>query len=202
MGLKSYEWDYLGKIPIGQAIVNMKGDFPDSFLVKFPLVKIKAHVSDKDVKRHMEDAYFSKKSVKWPCFPKRSGFQGISKKANLSPHLEEKNKEDLLLVEILDNPFISVTQHYKNLGLNYRDGNDIKKQLQAKEYISEEQISEGIVRKKILSLTEKGRSYLRVKGWKVPERKTNAGAEHEYWKDKIKKDLIKQGAKVKEEVPV
>ncbi len=68
--------------------------------------------------------------------------------------------------------------------------------------ISEDQISEGIVRKKILSLTEKGRSYLREKGWNVPERKINAGAEHEYWKDKIKKDLIKQGAKVKEEVAV
>ena len=69
-------------------------------------------------------------------------------------------------------------------------------------YISEEQVIRGTICKKILSLTEKARNYLREKGWKVPDRKTNAGAEHEYWKTKIKRDLERQGAHVEEEVAV
>ena len=198
MSLKFQEWDYLGKVPIGQALVNLKGNFPGSFLVQFPLVKIKANITDEILKREMNERYFSKFQVKLPSFAKPSGFQQFSKKANLTPpSLKARNERDFLLVEIAENPFLSVTQHYKNLGLNYREGNQIKKKLILEGYLIEEQVVEGIVRKKILGLTEKGRLYLKEKGLKVPERK--AGAEHEYWKAKTKRSLGDEGYEVKEE---
>jgi len=201
MSLPFYEWDYLGKIPIGDCIVNMKGAYPESFLVHMPLVKVKADISDSMVKKHMEEAYFKKISHKLPPIAKRSGFQGISKQANLPPSssLQEKNKQDLLLVEVLEHPLVSVTQHYKNLGLNYREGNQIKKSLQSEGRLSEVEVTRGAVRIKILSLTEKGKDRLTEKGWKVPSGKSSASAEHEYVKKKLKKGLEGKGYKVKEE---
>jgi len=203
MSLKFYEWDFLGKIPLGECIVNMKGEFPESFLVKIPLVKEKTEVSDAELKKHMEQAYFKKISHKLPRFPEQGGFQGISNNANLSPSkfLHEKNKKDLLLVEVLEHPFISVTQHYRNLGLNYREGNEIKKELQRQGYLMEAEIQRGAVRLKILSLTEKGREHLEKQGWKVPK-VLPGGPAHEYWKAQIKKTLIEKGAKVEEEAVI
>jgi len=201
MSLKRYEWDYLGKIPIGSGIVNMKGEFPGSFLVRFPLVKGKADISDSNLKKHMEQAYFSKFRHKLSPFKKESGFHQFSKKANLSSptYLGNKNKEDILLLEVLEHPFVSVTEHYSNLGLNYREANHVKKALLDKGMMVEEKVQEGIVRKKILSLTEKGKEHLRKKGWKVSKEKTNAGPSHEYWKSSLNKSLKKKGYKTREE---
>ena len=86
MSLKRYEWDYLGKIKIGDCIVNMKGDFPGSFLVDIPLVKVKADISDANVEEHMKQGYFKKISHIFPPLSKKSGFQRISHNANISPH--------------------------------------------------------------------------------------------------------------------
>lgn len=66
-------------------------------------------------------------------------------------------------------------------------------------FLIEELISEGLVRKKLLSLTEKGKAYLNEKGF--DNSKKIAGAEHEYWKMKIKAKLESEGNQVKEEAP-
>lgn len=199
MSLQFQEWDYLAKLPIGTAIVNMKGNYPESFMVKFPLVKIKADITDSLLKQHMEKAYFSRFQIKFPALAEPGSFQGISNKAILTPSaLKNRNEQDLLLIEIAENLFLSVTQHYKNLGLNYREGNLIKKKLILEGFLIEEQVTEGVVRKKLLSLTEKGSVYLKEKG--LNGSKKIAGAEHEYWKKRIKNKLEKEGNHVKEEV--
>lgn len=201
MSLKFQEWDYLAKLPVGNAIVSMKGNYPESFMVKFPYAKIKVNITGPMLKQHMDKAYFSGFQDKFPALAEPGSFHGISKQAILTPStLKTRNEQDLLLTEIVENPFLSVTQHYKNLGLNYREGNLIKKKLITDALVVEEQVIEGLVRKKLLSLTEKGRAYLQEKGWKGS--KKIAGAEHEYWKKRIKNKLEKQGNYVKEEVPV
>ncbi len=201
MSLKFQEWDYLSKLPVGNAIVNMKGNYPESFVVKFPFVKIKADISDLILKQHMEKEYFSGFQHKFPSFTEKGSFHGISEKAILTPSaLKTRDEQYLLLIEIAENPFLSVTQHYKNIGMNYREGNLIKKKLILEGFLAEEQVIEGLVRKILLSLTEKGISFLEEKGWKGS--KKMGGAEHEYWKAKIKKKLEKEGNFVKEEVPV
>lgn len=130
MSLKFFEWDYLGKLPVGEAIVNMKGDYPESFLVRFPLLKIKADITDSMLKQHMETWDFLGFRSKNPSLVDSGGFQRFSEKAILTPSsLKSQNENDLLLTEINGNPLLSITQHYQNLGLNYREGNSIKKKL-------------------------------------------------------------------------
>lgn len=199
MSLKFHEWDYLAKLPTGAAIVNMKGNYPESFLVKFPLAKIKENITEAMIKEHMEREYFSRYQLKIPASSESGSFQGISEKAILSPSIQKtRNEQELLLIEIAENPFFSVTQHYKNLGINYREGNLIKKKLISEDFLKEEQIIEGSARKIILSLTDKGKTCLKEKGWK--ESKNIAGAEHEYWKRNIRNKLEKEGNYVREEV--
>jgi len=201
MSIKYYDRDGLGKVPLGSAVINMKGNYTESFLVKFPLAKIKAEVTNEMIKAHMENTFFSRKQV---IQPPKTSFQVFSKEAPLSPPQVKKHKsgeEEAFLLEVIENPNCSVSEHYRNLGLNYRVGNDLKKELLKKEYIKEEVVTTAKARIKILGLTEQGRDRLKGLGLKLKAHQ-GGGPEHEYWKTKVKQRLQSDGYKVKEEVPV
>ena len=200
MSLPFKEWDYLGQIPIGSAIVNMKGNYPKSFMVRFPLVKIKEQISDEILKEYMNDGFFSKINLKIPEPRQSRGFQLFSNKAYLSPprvktgksenSSQKVNQETLaLLLQIYEHPTFSTTQHYKALGFNYRAGNYHKKKLLEQNLIKEEIVFDRAVRKKLLQITEKGIEFLKSAGIKA--KLQNESSEHKFFKEKIKEDLDK-----------
>lgn len=202
MSLKFEEWDYLGKLPIGTGIVNMKGSFTESFMVKFPFAKIRAEITDEIIEKNMKDSFFI---VKPEEIPVNNSFQVFSNKANTytpksNPNENTLKDEDLLLLEVFENPHISITQHYKNLGLNYRVGNNLKKSLIEKGLVYENSISTDNCRMKILHITDKGRECIFNKGIKEKEQSFKGGDEHEIWKEKIKSHFENYGYKVREEV--
>jgi len=208
MNLDFKEWDYLGKLPIGCAIVNMKGNFPKSFMVKFPLVKIQKPVTDAQLKRYMQGAFFNKLSLKTPAQENQSNFQLFSDLANISPTQAKTEKSDLkikqeeiaLLLHIYEHPTYSTTQHYKELGLNYRAGNQRKKKLLEQGLIEQEVVFDGSVHKKLLKITPKGIEILQTKGLKVKSPKESP--EHLYFKEKLKQKLESNGYQVEEEVKI
>ena len=208
MNLDFKEWDYLGKLPIGCAIVNMKGNFPKSFMVKFPLVKIQQPITDSQLKAHMQEAFFSKPSLKIPAQENQSDFQLFPELANISPTQAKTGKSDLkikqeeiaLLLHIYEHPTYSTTQHYKELGLNYRAGNQRKKNLLEQGLIEQEVVFDGSVHKKLLKITPKGIEILKAKGLKIEF--LSESPEHLYFKEKLKQRLESNGYHVEEEVKI
>jgi len=201
MSIKFQEWDCLGKLPIGSAMVNMKGSHPESFLVQFPFSKIKADVSDEMIEREMQNSLFSLKRVVQA--PRRS-FQVFSNEAYSPPSKAKKpqmDEEDALLLDIYENPQRSVSEHYRQLGLNYRVGNDHKKDLIRKGCLKEEVVTTGKARIKILTLTEEGLKRLKAIGLPARGHK-GGGGEHEYWKSRMVDKLQQDGYRTKEEVPI
>ena len=208
MSLQFKEWIYLGQIPIGSAIVNMKGSYPTSFMVKFPFVKIKDQISDQKLKEYMDETFFSKTGLKLPAPKKSSDFQLFSNQAYLYPSREKTAKDEkpyqqnneeglVLLLHISEHPTLSTTQHYKNLGFNYRAGNFHKKKLIDQGSIKEEIILDGPVRKKLMKVTQKGVEYLKTAGLKAHYQ--NEGPGHKFFKEKLRRDLEAEGYEVEEE---
>ena len=206
MCLDFKEWIYLGKIPIGSAIVNMKSSYPKSFMVKFPFVKIKDQINDEKLKEYMKDTFFSKASLKLPAPSKRNCFQLFSNQAYLHPTRTknekaqgQSNEEGIaLLLHISEHPTLSTTQHYKNLGFNYRAGNFHKKKLIEQDLIKEEIVIDDGVQKKLMRLTAQGVEYLKDRG--LNAKFSNESSEHKFFKQKLKGELEAEGFEVEEEV--
>jgi len=108
--------------------------------------------------------------------------------------------EEILLIDILENPEISITEHYKQSGLNSRAGNKAKESLITKEFIKEESIVSPKGMKKLLKLTDKGKNYLNIMGIEAEKDSQANISEHEIWKKEIKKHFEEQGFNVEEEV--
>ena len=207
MSLRFDEWDYLGKLPVGTALLNMKGSFPGSFQVKFPLAKVNAEITDEDIEKSMKENFHSLFNVNLEEIRVKKNFQVFSEQGSIYPPRSEKTEkthcdEDLLLLEIFENPHISITNHYKNLGMNYRVGNILKKSLIEKGYIFENSVSTNNSRMKILHITDMGKDYLSNTVVNVKSHSSKGGDEHEIWKKKIKNHLENIGYEVKEEVPI
>ncbi|MCK5743486.1 MAG: hypothetical protein KAH30_02000 [Caldisericia bacterium] len=118
--------------------------------------------------------FSSKRSSNQPSLPKTSS-------SHTSPHIETIPSliplEKVLIVEILEKPFVGVDEHTKRLGLHPKDMVKIQKSLSQMGIIKIETIE----RKKILSLTQEGTQLARSYNLKIPKHNSRGGLEHRYW---------------------
>jgi hypothetical protein len=179
--LDSEQTEHLTRLPVGYAVVKLQDRYFRPFLVKFPLVQItKGTVTDKLIQREGDNEELDEE---------------------LPVSLEEQPLSEVELAflnDIAAHKFSPVTERYTQLCLSTRKGNEIQRRLVAKGFAISESVSDGKCRRKILSLTEKGRELLGL----PKEGKRSGSVQHQFWIDKVAEQLKSAGYKVEREFPI
>ena len=186
MLLSQSERHWLGRLPVGVALMKRQNRWHAPFFVKIPLLQIRrGTVSDEAIAKIMP-TLFAKKSLKLPPQTKTEVISLVSQKDNKT----ELNDERGFLKDVKKHPHSTMTQRYQRLGLNPRRGVKIKDQLLKQQLIKEVIIktANGII--KLLQLTEK------------PHHIGNPSIQHTYWVEKIKQTLQNKGYRVFVEFPL
>ena len=127
----------------------------------------------------------------------RGYFRGEKEKPEI-PEIGEIPPESpakKLLVDILQNPLSGVTERYKRLHFNARQGNHCRKLLVAEGLIQSRAIATHTGWTTLFELKSKGRMLLRDIGYEVKDELTE-GVEHKFWKEEIARHYRSQGYQV------
>lgn len=183
---RSKEKDYLGKLPIGVAIVKLQDRWCDPFLIRVPFIKLeKGLITDNDVREHMR-GYLRKQSLQQPQFTQKTA-------PALICNSDKINKEQKLLEDIIKFPSSGILERYQRLEFDSFLGNALKEALTKKRLIKTADIPTSKGRLKILELTNNGKNFLKKLGHE-PQTYPN-GPNHMYWKDRIARYFKKMGCK-------
>ena len=101
-----------------------------------------------------------------------------------------------LLVDILQNPLSGVTERYKRLHFNARQGNHCRKLLVAEGLIQSRAIATHTGWTTLFELKSKGRMLLRDIGYEVKDELTE-GVEHKFWKEEIARHYRSRAIRLK-----
>lgn len=197
------QWDSIGKLPTGQAIVKVQDRWQKPFLVRFPLFQVSKYpeprrrsretVRTDSLQRTVEE---SDSALKERIRPLPSSERRENKISGIT--MEERN----FLSDIAEYPLSTITERYARLGLSVHKANSIKQKLLEKGLIGQEKIRvpEGNVT--LLKLTHDGRDLLASWGIKVNSLPKNASLEHEYYKELVAREYRSKGYDVEKEVPI
>lgn len=166
---------FIGLLRIGQAIVRAKERYPYPFLISVPFGGKTVQLSDEDIRAHMKPFLHLSKSDK-PAINVRQTIQ-TSPGYEYTPHTGAL----ILLQEIAVLPFLGTDERYKKLGISSRIGTGFKEKLIDNGYLRPVQVD----RKVLYELTDKARTYLRLRKIKIPVQ-ARGGIEHNFWLEKLK----------------
>lgn len=166
---------FIGLLKTGQAIVRCKERFPFPFLVTVPFTKSPLHVTDEEIRSHMNDYFQLSKQLD-------RGFNRCPPLPSIpSTEYTPPTGAKILLQEIVRQPFIGTDERYKLLGLHSRQGNTFKNDLVENGFVIPVQVD----RKVLLELTPLGREYLKSIKFKIP-RQARGSIAHNYYLEEIK----------------
>jgi hypothetical protein len=201
---------YLGKLPVGTAIVKLSGRYMEPFLIKIPEVKINNEIiSDEQITAYMQSQKAqiisnNKNSSELQTYRSRPTPQTFSqcqpntaqvssaadKKENPLSNLTKEHTKELikkLLLDILQYPFSGCNTRYKKLGLTNKKGPVLKEKLIELGIIMQTEIKHKNGHTFMLELTEQGLQLMKKEGT-VSTKDTNnrhGSIEHRYWIDRI-----------------
>lgn len=196
-------WDYTGRLPIGQGIVKLPDRWAKPFLVKFPQFPVKRPVKASLPKRKDSGS----DSVRNSFQELQSALDEAIRAIRESDRREQKDpikssKERKLLIDIAKYPLALVTERYTRLGWNVYVGNKVKHSLLSKNLIEQEKVTVSNGSVTLLKLTHASHEYLATCGIKANHLPKNASLEHEYHKELAARRYRKQGYQVRKEVPI
>jgi hypothetical protein len=174
--------DYLNKLRIGQGIVKLQDRCLKPFLVQFP----KAEIS--------KASYLPTTEV---ISPERTKRRVISHPDKLFSKEAKK-----LLIDMYKRPLIQTAQRYRDLNLNPRKGNALKRELLQKYLIYPIKINTGKGRISLFDLSEQGKQLLRVEGIEFKRAKRKGSLLHQYWTDQAKKYFQNKSYGILEEIKI
>ena len=172
--------EYLSKLKVGQAIVHLRDRFMKPFLVRFP----KAELGSYFPSRSPADSNLPKRRVIYPTH------NLLSQRANA------------LLLDIADNPLTPTSQRYRQLSLNPKLGNELRRELLSRRFVKQVDINTGQARVRLLELSSEGCKFLRERGIVIRRDYRRGGLEHQFWCQKAKKHYEKHGYGVLEEIRI
>ena len=100
------------------------------------------------------------------------------------PEIDLSDNADRLLKDIIENPFQPLTERYQQFSSTYK-GNQAKTELVEQSLVAERRVKNGENRK-LLELTDKGRSYAEKQLGLDVEHQGRGGIVHRYWQHRIK----------------
>jgi hypothetical protein len=193
MLLDDEQKQYLGRLPVGYAIVKLQARWFDPFLVEIPLIEIsKGSVSDSDLRRLMRGD-----SADSRMHGGKSGRNGAVPRSDIT------EEEKTFIQDLVDHPLSSVTERYDRLGLSRRKGNEIQKNLIDSGLVQTAKLPIRTGWTVLLSLTPRGLEELRgfdpgraqrAKGF------ISRSLEHEYWRTRVAEHFRSKGCDVQDEL--
>lgn len=207
MLLGDEEKDFVGRLPIGQAMVKLQGRWLEPFLIRIPHRKIpKGAVSDtlliqqmaaRNVLKPYEDFEAGAANDARERRPANADDSGRKDGA-----IKLTEKERGFLLDVLEHPLSGAVERYPNLGLSRRKGNAIREACVQNGLLGLVDIKTSSGKCVLTELTDKGKNALRSLGIDVPERARWGSLEHEYWKHKVADKLRTDGWSIVIEEPV
>jgi len=196
-------WDYMGRLPVGHAIVKLQDRWVKPFLVRFPQFPVSSFFRPPQAKTRDSGSDSVKRVVEELRSALNEAISALPEVARREDEISEiALMERDLLVDIAKHPLAVVTKRYARLGWNARTGTGIKRTLMEKGLIEQKQVSVPNGSVTLLEATEKGKSLLESQGIKVKALPKNASLEHEYYKEMVAKQYRAKGYKVKKEMPI
>ncbi len=187
MLLNPSERHWLGRLPVGVALIKLMNRWHAPFFIKIPHVQIQRGTVTDEAIAKQTGTIFAKKSLKLPQPPKHRAISPLSPK-------DSKDERDFLK-DVKKHPHSTMTKRYQRLRLNPRKGVKIKNQLLTKELIQEVTVATAKGRVKLL--TELGNAETAK-----PKPIGNPSIEHQYWVENIQQNLKKWGYAVFSEHPL
>jgi len=207
MLLGDEEKDFVGRLPLGQAMVKLQGRWLEPFLIRIPHRKIpKGAIDDTLLIRHMaarnvlkaHDGSESRAAGPQPNEETRDSAKDTGKGAAI----ELSDKERRFLMDVLEHPLAGAVERYRNLQLSRRKGNAIREACVQKGLLALVDIKTNSGKCVLTELTDKGHRILRALGISVPDKTRWGSLEHEYWRHKVAEKLTREGWTVTLEEPV
>jgi len=210
MLLNEEEAKHLGRLPVGTGIVRLQDRYSQSFVVRFPLVKLKkGAVSDRQVRRRYVRSSGLSAGIR-PAEEVRNGIRELRPAEDIRREKEELDEDErALVIDVIAHPTSSVTERYGRLGLSADRGTRLCERLVERGLLKKGSVATGKGRMVVLAATAKARkaagdeeasSETDVGG--APQEPATAtdircgGPEHEYWKHKIAEVLTEAGYEV------
>lgn len=204
MTLPRENWDYIGRLPVGQGIVKLQDRWLKPFLVRFPQFPISSSSHHPQAKRRDSGSDSVKQAIEELRSALNEAISALPQQDRGEKEISEiATRERDLLVDIAKHPLAVVTKRYARLGWNARTGTEIKQTLLERGLIEQERISVPNGSVSLLKVTKKGQKLLiRSEGMEVKALPKNASLEHEYWKELVAERYRQMGYKVEKEVPI
>ncbi|MEK7476481.1 MAG: hypothetical protein AAB152_12740 [Candidatus Coatesbacteria bacterium] len=190
MLLADEQKDYLGKLPVGTAIVKLQDRYTEPFVVQIPRVDLaRGLVTEDIIGRKMAPLYADLSTdfresmggtpspVGVPQVPPPE--EGASVDTPEAPdHLSEL--ERAFLVHVFEHPFTGTSARYRQLQLSTRHGTDLKDALTAKGYLIPVEIHVHQNRMVLFELSETAKAFLLTLGYSQKRQPREGGLEHRY----------------------
>ena len=197
------QWESIGKLPTGQAIVKIQDRWPKPFLVRFPLFPVSGSPEASHDKREHSRSDSLRRAV-------QEARSVLNEAVRALPDTDtgEKKKEGTsagerdFLTDIAEYPLSVVTERYGRLKMSVHKGNSIKQKLLVKGLIEQENIRVPKGRVTLLKLSDKGKNLMGSIGAKIKPMPKNASLQHEYYKELVARQYRSKGYDVKKEVPI
>jgi len=203
MTLPRENWDYIGRLPVGQGIVKLQDRWMKPFLVRFPEFPVSSSSGTPDTQRKHSRSDSVKKSIEDLRLALNEAIRAIrdtDRRENNGGLIGTRERN--LLLDIAGHPLSVVTERYSHLGWNVYAGTKVKKKLLEKGLVHQEKVSVPNGSVALLKLTEQGRRLLESWGKKVKALPKNASLEHEYYKHMVAEQYRQKGYEIEEEVPI
>ena len=195
--LERNERPFLGRLPVGEAIVRLQSRWPKPFLMRVPLMPVKkGEVTDADVARRMRG------------YSERLGPLGVVDEGLWPSKGSEKREgertqmtgeEEQLLKDVRKHPESTVVDRYRRLGWNAYKGTRVKKALTDRGLVQARETTTRKGRKVKLTLTKAGEEAL---GRGTGQSRRHGGEEHEAAKRQVLMILRRSGWLCQDEAPI
>lgn len=202
--------DWLGKLPVGEAIVKLQDRFVEPFQIRIPRVELeRGLVTDSSIAEKM-GAYFGTLSrvsmaetaetgrvAQVPLPDEQAAPATAERTESVAGELSEL--ERAFLVSVLEHPFMGTSARYSTLQVSTRHGHATKDSLIGRGFITPVDIHIHQNKMLLFDLTLDGKDWLRSHGYTVREDKHEGGVEHRFTVWQVKKSFREDGFTVQEE---
>jgi DNA-binding MarR family transcriptional regulator len=196
-------WEHIGRLPVGYAIVKLQDRWVKPFLVRFPRFPVCEHPEPSQPARSNLRSDSVEKSVEELRLAMNEAIRAIREEDRRETEEGKISmQERSLLVDIAEHPLAVVAERFKRLGWTPYTGTKVKRSLLEKHFIEQEKVRTPNGSVVLLKPTEEGRSLLATWGIKLKALPKNASLEHEYWKKLVAERYRAMGYTVEEEVPI
>lgn len=198
MNLSERQMEFASELDVGEAVIQVGNG--SLVPVKLDDYELEKDLSDEDIEKLMAEKW-SKLTVSDRDTTKRFRDEiapGRSDEVEEPEILEDPEKEielsneaNQLLKDIVENPFKALTKRYDRFSSRYK-GNKAKDELIDTGVLFERQVKAGD-RKKLLELTDKGRSYVEDELDLDVKHRGRGSIVHRYWQHKIREAFEEAG---------